>query len=91
MRTTECNKMLWMLNTAMKSLKERCQGRHGVEWHKVRKGFVEEVFLASGMIKMNSTGKKVVGGKGTNKIKIQPYPKTALVPFITPNTVSKQR
>lgn len=46
MRTTECNKMLWMLNTAMKSLKERCQGRHGVEWHKVRKGFVEEVFLS---------------------------------------------
>lgn len=35
---------------------------------------------------MNSTGKKVVGGKRTNKIKIQPYPKTALVPFITPNS-----
>lgn len=43
------------------------------------------------MIKMNSTEKKVVRGKKTNKIKIQLYPKTALVRFITPNTVLKQR
>lgn len=43
------------------------------------------------MIKMNSTEKKVVRGKRTNKIKIQLYPKTALVRFITPNTVLKQR
>lgn len=46
-----------MLNTAMKGSKESCQGQGRVEWHKVRKGFIEEVFLSI-LSKMSSAEKR---------------------------------
>lgn len=58
-----------MLNTAMRGSKKRCQGGGRVERRKVKKDFVEEVFLND---KMNSTEKKAGRGR-TNKIKMPTY------------------
>lgn len=72
MKTTKCNKILWMLNTAMERSKERYQGRKipGQEWGAMTQsenGVVEEVFLSILNDKIKSAGKKKKTGRKNNK------------------------